>query len=319
MNKKVYIMCPTDVATGGTELLHQLGYKLLKIGIDAHMFYIGTFENSPVANRFSFYNVPYTNNIEDSENNILVVGETLLNKIYKFRKLKIYAWFLSVNNYIGYYNKNTRISRKIKVVLNDISVKLHNKKWEYLVQSEYAREYCLTHFKTKKINFLSDYLNGTFINDVVKTDFNREKILLYNPKKGLEITKKILEFVDDDIKCIPLEKMTPNEIKKLMCKSMIYIDFGNHPGKDRIPREAAICGCVVVVGNKGAAKNNIDVFIHDKYKFNEEEISVKDIACKINEYVAQYFNIIDDFKEYKKRIVNEETVFEKEVLNIFGR
>ena len=31
------------------------------------------------------------------------------------------------------------------------------------------------------------------------------------------------------------------------------VDLGHHPGKDRLPREAALAGCVTVVGRAGAA------------------------------------------------------------------
>ena len=37
---KIYIACPANVATGGPELLHQLGYNLIKdLNIKAFMYY----------------------------------------------------------------------------------------------------------------------------------------------------------------------------------------------------------------------------------------------------------------------------------------
>lgn len=54
-----------------------------------------------------------------------------------------------------------------------------------------------------------------------------------------------------------------------MSKSKVYIDFGNHPGKDRIPREAAISGCIVITGKRGAAAFAEDVCIPETYKFDE--------------------------------------------------
>ena len=43
-----------------------------------------------------------------------------------------------------------------------------------------------------------------------------------------------------DLRWVPLIGMTTEEMRSCMSKSKVYIDFGNHPGKDRIPREAAI-------------------------------------------------------------------------------
>lgn len=56
-----------------------------------------------------------------------------------------------------------------------------------------------------------------------------------------------------DLRWVPLIGMTTEEMRSCMSKSKVYIDFGNHPGKDRIPREAAISGCIVITGKRGAA------------------------------------------------------------------
>ena len=48
--------------------------------------------------------------------------------------------------------------------------------------------------------------------------------------------------------------MTPEQVVDLMSESKVYIDFGNHPGKDRIPREAVINGCCVITGVRGSAR-----------------------------------------------------------------
>ena len=42
-------------------------------------------------------------------------------------------------------------------------------------------------------------------------------------------------------------------------RGQVYIDFGHHPGQDRLPREAAACGCLVVTGTRGSAGFHADV------------------------------------------------------------
>ncbi|RYY07689.1 MAG: hypothetical protein EOP43_02495 [Sphingobacteriaceae bacterium] len=38
--KRIYVLCPAYFSTGGTELLHQLVYKLINVfNIDAYIFY----------------------------------------------------------------------------------------------------------------------------------------------------------------------------------------------------------------------------------------------------------------------------------------
>ncbi len=58
---------------------------------------------------------------------------------------------------------------------------------------------------------------------------------------------------------VPLENMSKQEVRALMQQSRYYIDFGHHPGKDRLPREAAASGCVVLTLRAGAAQFFDDV------------------------------------------------------------
>lgn len=48
----------------------------------------------------------------------------------------------------------------------------------------------------------------------------------------------------------PIINMTRDEVIRELQRAKVYIDFGNHPGKDRIPREAAILGCCAIVGKR---------------------------------------------------------------------
>ena len=64
------------------------------------------------------------------------------------------------------------------------------------------------------------------------------------------------------------------------------MDFGYHPGKDRMPREAALFGNCIITNQKGSAKNNLDIPIKSKYKFSE----VKTNIPKINKQIERIFN-----------------------------
>ena len=48
MYKKIYVFSPTIQATGGTELLQQLVYKLRLKGQDAYMVYTTPYQGSAV-------------------------------------------------------------------------------------------------------------------------------------------------------------------------------------------------------------------------------------------------------------------------------
>ena len=51
-----------------------------------------------------------------------------------------------------------------------------------------------------------------------------------------------------------------------------YIDFGPHPGMDRLPREAALAGCIVITNREGAAAHDEDVPLPPEYKFRKFDV-----------------------------------------------
>ena len=98
-----------------------------------------------------------------------------------------------------------------------------------------------------------------------------------------------------DIEWRPIEKMTPAQVQELLAQAKIYIDFGNHPGRDRIPREAAISGCVVITGKRGAAANDIDINIPAEFKFDEKITKPQEVIEKIRA-------VFENFPAAKRRI-----------------
>jgi len=93
---KIYIACPANVATGGPELLHQLGYHLINdLGVETYIFYYNYDERkniSPMHAEYQLYNVPYVIKIpldEDVNENILIVPE-IINGLQLLKKIKIF-------------------------------------------------------------------------------------------------------------------------------------------------------------------------------------------------------------------------------------
>ena len=111
--------------------------------------------------------------------------------------------------------------------------------------------------------------------------------------------------------------MNTTEMKNTMLTSKVYIDFGNHPGKDRIPREAALCGCCVITGMRGSAANKVDVLIPNKYKIKDDDSNLKQIEKVIRECVSNYNNHMHDFDAYREKILGEEDEFLNDINNIF--
>lgn len=298
-NSKIYICTPANVSTGGPEALHQLGRNLIDIGINTYMYYIPNDNKSPIHPEYIDYSVPFLNTIEDNNRNIIIIPEhyNYIMMLKNFKNIQKVIWWLSIDNfYISYYfttkkirgmtvrfiNKLSKLFFKKNLIdlpnlalkskfdwnlINELKINLH------LAQSNYAKHH-LESKGIKNIELLFEYIKDSQL--FTYNSMNKEDVILFNPAKGSRFTKKIISRAID-IKFIPIEKMNHANVIKLMKKSKIYIDFGNHPGRDRMPREAALCGCCIITGKRGSASFFGDVPISNQYKFNEDKYSISEI------------------------------------------
>jgi len=324
----IFIACPEKYATGGTELLHQLYFKLRHYTEKVRMYYYDFSNNgSPINPRFEKYQVAYANEVEDIEQNILIVPEMNTDLLKKFKEINKCIWWLSVDNYYKAIGKHVNPFKTIIIrTMNSIKgdyyfkkiVNFNDKKIIHLYQSYYAKKF-LEKMGVENPEDLSDYLGSNFLEEYVdykgKDRINR---VLYNPKKGIGFTNEIIARGDNLI-FVPLINMNQEQIIELCKSSKIYIDFGNHPGKDRFPREATHLGCVVITGKKGSANYYQDVMISDDYKFNDDIKLIPDIIEKINYIYDNYDEVINSFDDYRTKILNEEYEFEKKIEMIWKK
>lgn len=307
--KKCYIVSPCDFTSGGPELLHQLAFSLKKEKIAVYIAYYGERKNKTITpieySKYVSDNVIYIDEIEDVKENLVIIPEVRTDLIEKINNAGIYLWWLSVDFFFKTVNLES-ISTIFK------KVELH------LYQSEYAKSFLMDIGVNENMLFyLGDYLNEDYLNN--KYLKNKEDIIVYNPKKGINKTLLLKELLIG-YSLIPIENMSRDEVKNLLQKSKVYIDFGNHPGKDRLPREAAMMGCCIICGMEGAAGNEVDVPIDDKYKISEKEKNWANKACKIiKECIKNYDENNKNFKNYREKIKKEKDAFEFQVKMLVER
>ena len=301
----VHIVCPANLQTGGPEVLHQLGYKLNLFGIEANMVYANRKEGvDPVCECYRKYNVPYQPVFVTDKNSIVVLPESRVLSAQHFKNCKTIIWWLSVD-YAVYSDE-------------DIDYVRDNENVYHLVQSQYALEHLKKLNIHKNVFYLSDYLNNAFFDPTIKVlDDNREDVVLFNPKKGVNRTATLIMNSNHKIKWQALSGLTPEGMRETMRKAKVYIDFGEHPGKDRIPREAAMCGCCVITNKNGAAANDIDVAIPAKYKFEDNCELVEVFDC-IHEIFANFSEAKKDYLPYTKKTSMEFNEFEEDIVKFFG-
>ncbi len=320
---QIYVACPANVATGGPELLHQLVYELNHLGLNAFMYYYNLEKGSPIHENYVKYNNPFVYKVDDQNNNIIIVPEIKTSILYDCVNMQKVIWWLSVDNYYKIFISANRIKKLLKLVL--FKLKLFerytyrfkkNDNIIHFVQSEYARQHLLAK-GIEDIYYLGDYLNELFIEKQFKnSNYKKQNIVIYNPKKGMDFTQKIINFAKD-VKFVPIENMTRDKVLNLLSKAKVYIDFGKHPGKDRIPRESSISGCCVIMNNQGSAKYIEDVPVFKEFKFDNTDENIEKIVSKIYDCFENYEENSQKFEEHRKMIINEQDNFVNDIKNIF--
>lgn len=317
--RKIYVACLAHRHTGGLTLAHQLCYELIQQGYSAYMYYYfgyGQKKDNPVNENYKKFNLPYVLRIEDEVQNIVVTPETNVNLLRKVQKAQKVIWWMSVDNYF----KSLKSKRNIIIDFFGLfPYDFRKSNITHFVQSYYAKDFLKRQgVDEKKIMFLSDYLDLDFLleSNIYSSNNKRKSVVLYNPKKGWSFTNKIIKNASN-IEWEALTNLTPAQMIVKLGTSKVYIDFGNHPGKDRIPREAAILGCCVITGKRGSARYSNDVSIKDCYKFDDIDSEIPNIIAKIESCLQNYENHIVDFNSYRNDILKGQEEFQSNVEFIF--
>jgi hypothetical protein len=117
----------------------------------------------------------------------------------------------------------------------------------------------------------------------------------------------------------PLVGFNREELATQFLKSKLYIDFGHHPGKDRLPREAAIHGCCVITGLYGSAGNALDVNIPPAYKIDSRLPDFfSPFEIQVNLIFNHFKECAEEFADYRKTIAQEQIEFDKQIEEAFS-
>ena len=290
MKKTFYILTPPNHATGGIEALYQLCDSINKQGGNAYIFFIGG-ENISVPSEYTHYDAPSVYHLTE-EDGVIVIPEIWANIAiqHNIRGYTRIIWWLNVDN----------VNSSFDFFADDDII--------HCYQSEYARLF-LSKNKAKKIAPLFDYLNEEYLNK--KVTENKLDIVCYSIK-GASFAESISSKINAEM--IMLKDMSRDKVIDTLLKSKVFIDFGNHPGKDRIPRESAILMNCVVTNKSGSAKNDFDVQIPARYKIDDDSNAIS----IINDCVINYESRKSEFNDYRSTIISEKDEFFLQVKNIMN-
>lgn len=133
-------------------------------------------------------------------------------------------------------------------------------------------------------------------------------MIAVNPAKNAGLLEPFRQ-ANADIPFVYLTGCGRQQVSQALHSARIYIDFGLHPGRDRMPREAALAGCVVLSTRHGAASCFEDMPLDDFFKFD----SLEELNARVREILAgpEKFRAAQD--DYRRWVQGQRDTLRKEV------
>lgn len=289
--KKIIAICEPQHQAGGLESIYQMIDCINTLNDNGYLYFRSACQGDPVPKAYKKYNIKIAEKLPVDTGDVVIVPEVWTDYNSQLTGVQKFIWWLSVDNNRGTYTS------------------FNNNTVQHLYQSEYAKQFLLKSGCSVPLP-MHDYIHHDGFDNVDTS--NKQDIICYNPVKGKEVTDAIIKWCGD-IKFVPLQGMTREQIISTLCKSKIYIDFGHHPGRDRIPREAALCDNIVVTSLKGSAKYQEDVCIPDFYKLKTATSDIKnyfdDLLCNYNIHKDQFTTYKQIIKNQKNAMLTEAAAF----------
>ena len=295
-----FIHCPSNsLNNGGAETLHQLAFHLKKNNLKVFMNYFPDIENDFIPKKLLKYNIS-KKKFEDDNDTIHIIPEVETSRTKLIKKGRCVIYWLSVDSYYQRnvdkpFWKNWNYYRKS---MNKRVFLFNLRKYMHLANSHYAYDF----LKSKRIKstilkgYISEFYDGKF-------DLNKKKnVILFNPTKDHIHYKNIMnQFPEYEF--VALANLTNHQIKNYYSTSKIFMDLGIHPGRERMPREAAVMGCILIVAKRGSTLNNFDLPINDLYKIDlNKKNSYEKIGKLISEIFENYNDHLKDFDMYRNQV-----------------
>ncbi len=335
MDSKIYVFCPYGLVTGGPDALHQMVYYLNSLHKEAHLVYLGASKrNQKLPDAYRAYIQDYLlfEDVKDEKGNIIVLPEFISQYQRKFKKAKVYLWWLSVD-----YNLDKtslffktfffltiplrfllRIRDPFFLTYTRIKDCFFKEKYDFQNQPENVRHLCASYYaldhvkKNKREGHpCIEPISKIFLSEKEMTEEEIRKkkdIILYNPAKSEEYVQ-MLKKEAPDLPFFPLRGLSQSELIQKYREAKMYIDFGPFPGAERMPKEAVLNHCLILTGRRGASGYHGDVPIKEEYKIEGMKENVHTIISMIKKMLSDYVKLDTDFDEYRKMVSSLEENF----------
>jgi hypothetical protein len=317
---KIQVVCPANVVTGGPESLHNLVSVINSLGFSASIVYYPYSKKADIPSAYHNYAVK-AEQLEDQSGNLIIFPEIFCMEALRIEKATAAIWWLSVDNFLERKYHNARdIYRYLKKVLRGsrpVWGVRQLKHLQHFSKAYYDEEFLKAHhIDCRRISgpISQFYLDGSLSHHLK----DRKNQILYNPTKGKALVEKMIQaFPEFDF--VPLKGLQEEGLRSAFLSSKLYIDFGHHPGKERMPREAAVSGCCVITGYLGSAGNDFDIPIPKQFKLDQfSGHFYSDFESAVKNIFLDFDNVTKLFEPYRKLIRDEVEIQREDLLLILN-
>ena len=148
-------------------------------------------------------------------------------------------------------------------------------------QSFYGQAFVRRHLQRDAF-IITDYPRRAHVPTAVNKD---PQLVAYNGKKGRWKIGEIAALLPE-VNFVPVENMTYTQVCALLSRSSLYLEIGHLPGRDRLPREAALLGTPTVMLARGAGFCWQDFPIGERYRIPYTVDWAQNMAPVITEALA---------------------------------
>jgi hypothetical protein len=239
-----------------------------------------------------------------------------LESVERQRKLSIRK-FKNIPNFIKFETKILMFKVK-QNIYEKISSEIVLNTCLHIFQSHYAREFVFSNLQFNGL-MVSDYTRELPTRPI-KESMQIQKVkkggftVAYNSSKGLANILALKNYLPQEIVLVPLQGLTHQQLINTFEKVDLYLDLGNLPGKDRLPREAILSGCPVMVSKLGAGQNLLDFPTSNEYKLDIGTIKPTECAQRIIAILE--LGKLENLKRqetFLQSVLNEKEIFYTEV------
>ena len=295
---EVLIVCPANCTTGGPEALHAFASGLNKMdGIHARLWSWNITSYPPQPAEYAAYGCEYVTDIPADFDGIIVYPEIWANHALDYPQYTRAVYWLGIDAYASWN-------------LRDAGAFLADDSIIHIAQSAYAYDF-LRRLRVSRLLMCTDLLNADFYAEYGEQERTNE--VLYNPAKATPFQRRLMEACHG-ITFKPITGMTREQVIDAMHHAKLYIDFGKFPGRERMPREAILCGCCVVSSKIGAAAYYADFPHH--YKFDSKDGHIWAIVNTIHYVLHNFDTCSGDFEIARMRLRAERDLVPEQVKEV---